>query len=104
MRPEIPRTLMPATHSPTVEAKTLRIMVEENFDLRGAEPKQDTLRNTPLCTGWMVFINKARTLAHIMHQLDASDGTYIRMKIPHNLRGAKLQAYFYYRMKGRYVI
>jgi len=103
----VPATLVPTTDKASAAEKIPRIMITENFDLRGAEPKQDTLRRTPLCSGWMVFVNKACSLAHIMHQLDASEGTYIRMKIPHTIRRSSnqyLQRYFYYRMAGRYVI
>lgn len=103
----VPATLVPVKDKPAEAEKIPRMMVTFPFDLRGMEPKQDVMMRTPLCTGWMVFLNKAGSLAHIMHQLDASEGTYIRMKVPHSIRGANpeyLKRYFFYRMKGRFII
>lgn len=93
----VPATIVPLTDKPKAAEQITRLMITYPFDLRGVEPKQDTLRNTPLCSGWMVFVNKAGSLAHIMHQLDAAEGTYIRMKIPHGIRKASnsyIQRYF----------
>lgn len=84
-----------------------RMMVTTDFCLRGIEPKQSVLAETPLCTGWMIFLNRGCTLAHIMHADDAAEGTYIRMKIPHTLQGSHpeyLRRWFYHRMKNRYII
>jgi hypothetical protein len=102
-----PIARLPDTDKPILVEKIVRVMITEQFDLRGMEPKQDVMIRTPLCSGWMVFLNKACTLAHIMHQLDASEGTYIRMKVPHRLRNMHvdyIRRYFFYRMKGRFVI
>lgn len=103
----VPATIVPVKDTTEHSKQIPKIMITRPFDLRGVEPKQDTLRNTPLCSGWMIFLNKAGSLAHIMHQLDAADGTYIRMKVPHGIKGASpeyLRRYFYYRMVGRYII
>ena len=104
---EVPTTLVPPVDRPNAKETITRLMVTFPFDLRGVEPKQDVMIRTPLCSGWMIFLNKAGSLAHIMHQLDASEGTYIRMKVPHSIRGANpeyLKRYFFYRMKGRFII
>jgi hypothetical protein len=93
--------------SPEVKERLSRLMITSEFDLRGISSKTDTLRSTPLCSGWMVFLNKARTLAHIMHAEDINDETYIRMKVPCKVKGAHpefLRRYFYNRMVSRYII
>lgn len=69
------------------KAKIHRIMMFQNFDLRGVQNKVGALRSTELCTGWALFLNKERTLAHIMHREDVEESTYTRMKIPYGLHG-----------------
>ena len=103
----VPASIVPTKDTPEKANKIARLMVTYPFDLRGMEPKQDVMIDTPLCSSWMVFINKAGTLAHIMHQFDASNGTYIRMKVPHHIKGASpdyLKRYFFYRMVDRFII
>lgn len=103
----VPATLVPIKDTIAMAEQITRLMITYPFDLRGIEPKQDTLRRTPLCSGWMIFLNKAGSLAHIIHQLDAAEGTYIRMKVPHTIKGSSpeyLKRYFFYRMVGRYII
>lgn len=68
--------------------KTPKLMMYENFDLRGIQSKVDVIESNKLCTGWTLFLNRSRTLAHIMHVEDASEGTYIRMRIPYSIHGA----------------
>jgi hypothetical protein len=97
---------VPPNEDVTVTQKVHRIMITR-LSLQGLQPKIDVLNSTPLCTGWMVFLNKAGTLAHIMHAEDVVDGSYIRMKIPSGVAGAHeefMRRWFYNRMVHRYVI
>lgn len=100
-------TFVPERDSVTNASRITRIMLTQDFDLRGIEPKQDVMLRTPLCSGWMVFLNKKCSLAHVMHQLDASEGTYSRMKVPHVIQKKHpddIVRYFFYRMRNRYII
>ena len=69
-----------------------RMMVTPYFDLRG--DKLSVMRNTPLCTDYMLFLNGRCTLGHIVHAMDVDDPDYAdgvphrRQPIPHRLRGA----------------
>jgi len=85
--------------------KLARLMLKYPFSLRGIKDKVDEIQRTKLCTGWMLFINRAGTLAHIMHKEDVD--SYVRMKIPKSVAGADpeyLRRWIYNRMISRYVI
>lgn len=84
-----------------------RIMLFQNFDLRGVQNKIDTIKETPLCTGWALFLNRGRSLAHIMHREDTEEGTYTRMRIPYGLHGCHpeyILKIVHDRMVKRYII
>jgi hypothetical protein len=84
-----------------------RIMISPNYDLRGLAPKQETLKATPLCTGWMVFLNKRSNLAHIMHADDADNGAYVRTPFHGALKGCHpnyIRKLVHDRMVGRYIL
>lgn len=85
--------------------KLSRLVMKYPFSLRGINNKIEEIQRTKICTGWMLFLNKAGTLAHIMHKDDVD--TYIRMKIPKSVAGADpeyLRRWIYNRMISRYVI
>jgi transcription antitermination factor NusG len=71
-----------------------RMMITSNFDLRGIDSKIQVMRKTPLCTGYMIFLNARGSLAHIMHHDDLEDADYRgimpieRFPIPLSLCGA----------------
>lgn len=71
-----------------------RMMITPNFDLRGIDSKLQVMRETPLCTGYMIFLNSKGSLAHIMHHDDLDDADYRgivpyeRFPIPLSLCGA----------------
>ena len=102
---KVQESCRPINEAPEVGKKIARLMLVHPFNLRGLQSKIDTISSTPLCSGWMVFLNKAGTLAHIMHKDDTE--SYIRMKIPKGIAGARLefmQRWFYNRMESRYII
>jgi len=98
----------PENEAPEVTAKVQRLMVYTQFDLRGIADKADTIKANPLCAGkWVVFLNRAGNLAHVMHGDDVEDGTYSRMVVRQNLKDAHpnyIQRYFFNRMIARYII
>jgi hypothetical protein len=103
----VQESVNPINESAEVKEKISRLMITPNYDLRGLQPKIDTLKSTPLCTGWMVFLNKKGSLAHIIHKDDIEEETYIRMKVPCRFHGADyrfMQRYFFNRMVKRYII
>ena len=69
-----------------------KLMLTPYFDLRG--DKVEVMKNTPLCTSYMLFLNRAGTLGHIIHIDDVYDTDYDgniphrREPIPAKLRGA----------------
>lgn len=103
---EISKVLKQLTRQFTTEElpKPARLMVTEDFDLRGLSPKQEILGSTPLCTGWMAFVNRKHTLAHVIHRDDPD--TFVRIKLGHNFKGVHseyLRKSLYVRMKDRYL-
>lgn len=80
------------------------LMVTLGFNLVSIKPKQEVMEETPLCTGWMVFLNRAGNLAHVMHADDVND--YNRIRLAKSLKGASeefIRKEFYRRMKDRYI-
>ena len=103
----VQETYRPVKESLEDKKKLARLLLEYPFDLRGIQSKIDKINSSKVCSGWMIFLNKAGTLAHIMHRDDAEEGTYIRMKIPFGIAGSHpdfMQRWFYNRMIKRYVI
>lgn len=103
---DVTRMLAQLTKQLTTEEmpRHSRLMVVENFDLRGIVAKQQELEDTPLCTGWLAFVNRAHTLAHVMHR-DEPD-TYVRIKLGHTFRGVSeeyLRKALYHRMRYHYI-
>lgn len=98
---------VPEHEPPEVTMKVQRLMLVMNFGLHGVQPKIDYIHSTPLAAGkWVVFLNRAGTLAHVMHADDVEDGDYSRMKT-RNLKDSHpnyIQRYFYNRMIKRYII
>lgn len=83
---------------------TNKLMITTCFNLRGIQSKVEVLENTPLCTGWMAFVNNACTLAHVMHPDDID--SYVRIKLQHGLKGANeeyIRSVIYNRMKTHYI-
>ena len=81
-----------------------RLMLTPHFNLQGINPKIEVIENTPLCTGWMAFVNNACTLAHVMHPDDID--SYVRIKLQHGLKGANeeyIRSVVYNRMKTHYI-
>lgn len=81
-----------------------RLMLTQNFNLQGINPKIEVMENTPLCTGWMAFVNNKCTLAHVMHQNDHE--SYVRIKLKSGLKGANeefIRRVLYERMKAHYI-
>lgn len=81
-----------------------RLMLTQYFNLQGINPKIEVMENTPLCTGWMAFVNNKYTLAHIMHQDDHE--SYVRVKLSSGLKGATeeyVRKVLYNRMKAHYI-
>jgi len=80
--------------TPENKERIKRMMITPNFDLRGVESKVQVMKDTPLCTGYMIFLNSRGTLAHIMHHDDLEDADYRgimpyeRFPIPLSLAGA----------------
>lgn len=78
------------------KVKLPSLMLTPYFDLRG--DKIEVMKNTPLCTGYMLFLNNSGSLGHIVHADDVSDPDYStsiphrREPIPPRLRGAHPEA------------
>lgn len=80
-----------------------RLMITSNFNLRGMAAKQSEIEDTPLCTGWMAFVNRSCTLAHVM-PADAIDD-YVRLKLV-GMKGSSeeyIRKHIYGRMRHRYI-
>lgn len=63
-----------------VKKKLPRLMITPYFDLRG--DKIEVMRNTPLCTYAMIFLNAKGSLAHIVWADDVTDPDY-KDSVPH---------------------
>ena len=63
-----------------VKAKLPRLMITPYFDLRC--DKIEVVRNTPLCTNAMMFLNARGSLAHIVWTDDVFDPDYSD-SVPH---------------------
>lgn len=50
-----------------------RVMLTEGYDLRGRAGMIQVVRDTPLCTGYMVFLNRRGNLAYLLHREDVDD-------------------------------
>jgi hypothetical protein len=59
--------------TPEEQERIQFVMATPNFDLRGRSYMAEIIRRTPLCTGYMLFLNQRCSLAYIMHRDDVDD-------------------------------
>jgi len=84
-----------------------RLFLEFPFNLMGVQSKIDRMKELTLATGWVVFLNQAGSLAHVMHADDTESGEYFRVRIPSGLHKAQpefMRRWFFVKLNKRLVI